>query len=119
MSIFSDWDCPIVLFKFPSDDEHLQVPLYTEVVDKTWNPPDLDEIVNYLRQGQVIAAAPAFKPIVCPICGETIAYSASSQQSDGHWIWPSPLPHYVQFHNVRLPDRMVEQIRSNHYRPPV
>jgi hypothetical protein len=117
MSIWSDWDGPFVLFKF-SDDVNLQVPLYTEVVDKLWNPPDLDRIANYLRQAHSIASVALFKPTICPICGEIIEESSGCQMSDGYWIWLSPLAHYVQFHNVRLPDKMVEQIRSSHYRPP-
>jgi|SRR6185437_7078330 len=117
MSIFSDWDFPVFLFKF-SDDVKLQVPLYTEVVDRSWNPSDLDKIVNYLRQGRVVTSTPAFDSIICPICEETIEQTTSSQQSDGRWIWLSSLSHYVQFHNIRLPDRMVEQIRSNDYRLP-
>jgi hypothetical protein len=47
MSFFSDWDPPIIIFKF-SDNDPLKVPLFCEVVDTRWNPPDIDRILNYL-----------------------------------------------------------------------
>jgi hypothetical protein len=123
MSIFSEWETPFVLFQFPGDPGDavfIDVPFYTEMVDRSWNPPDLDQIVNYLRQGHRTTSVPLLGgPIVCPICEAILEPATFSQQSDGDWIWMSTLSHFVQFHHLRLPDRMVESIRSNQYRPPV
>ena len=82
MSIFSEWNDDVIMFKF-SEEENLQVPLYTEVVDVSWNPPDLNKIVDYLRHCPVITAIPVFDPIKCPICGEIIEKMTSAQQSSG------------------------------------
>jgi hypothetical protein len=117
MSIFSDWDNNIIMFKF-SDNEPLRVPLYAELVDRSWTPTDLDKIVEYLRQCTVINSTTAFEPVVCPLCGEILERITCSQQSDGVWIWLKDLSHYVKCHNLRLPDKMVEHIRSNQYLSP-
>ena len=108
---FSEWKCRFFLFKFRAEDFG-QVPVFSEVVDPAWDPPDLDEIVRYLRQAPVTAATTSFNPIVCPICHTTLDPICSAQQSDGRYHWFHTLGHYVEFHNVRLPDRMVEHIRS-------
>lgn len=118
MSIFSEWKHPLILFKFSVDDFG-QFPLYAEVVDLSWHPPDFDAILGYLRQTRVIAATVGPDPIVCPLCGTALEpHGVSAQQSDGRWWWFTTLSHYVEFHHVRLPDRMVEHLRTNRYQPP-
>jgi hypothetical protein len=118
LTLFSDWLPPFFLFMLAAEDI-LQVPHLSEVIDRTWNPPDRDRLVAYLRDCPAITAVPRFDPVVCQICGETLERCSSTQQSDGLWIWFKPVVHYVQLHHVRLPDRMVERIRANKYRPPV
>jgi hypothetical protein len=119
MSLFSDWNPLFFFFKF-SSEEILQAPLYEEVVDRSWNPPDLDKLVAYLRGCRAINVTTADRPIVCAICGEVLLAELWTQggHSDGLWFWGFSLFHYVQYHHVRLPDRMVEHIRMNQYRPP-
>lgn len=96
--------------------EPQDIPLLEDIADPTWNPPDRGELVRYLAQCPVSIASPLPRS-VCPLCGERLD-GPSSQRSDGTWVWPSSLPHYVERHHVRLPDRMVEYIRSNAHLPP-
>lgn len=35
-----------------------------------------------------------------------------AELTDGKWVWPQDLSHYVRDHNVRLPDEFVEYVRS-------
>jgi hypothetical protein len=41
----------------------------------------------------------------CRICGQA---NGNGERTDGHYVWPEGLAHYVAQHNVRLPD-LVEQ----------
>jgi hypothetical protein len=38
--------------------------------------------------------------------------------SDGEWVWPQALAHYVQRHWVYLPEEFVDTMRSNDWRVP-
>ena len=115
-TIFSEWKSRVFLFKIRQEDFG-QVPIITEVTDSSWSPPDLAEIVRYLREAPVIAVTTTCSPIVCPLCHATLDPLCSAQQSDGHYYWFHTLSHYVKVHNVRLPDRMVEHIRSRQNDP--
>jgi hypothetical protein len=39
-------------------------------------------------------------------------------QSDGVWLWPEGLAHYVDKHGIRLPDEFVAHAASREFRPP-
>jgi hypothetical protein len=40
------------------------------------------------------------------------------EQSDGVWLWPEGLAHYVEKHGIRLPDEFVEHAAAREFRPP-
>jgi hypothetical protein len=46
------------------------------------------------------------------ICGRAIL-------TDGAWIWPAGLAHYVRRHHLRLPDELVDRMRAHGWEPPV
>jgi hypothetical protein len=41
--------------------------------------------------------------------------SGSSVSTDGDWLWRDDLAHYVQRHNVTIPDEFLRLIRERHY----
>jgi hypothetical protein len=91
----------------------------SEIVDTSRNPPDLALLVNYLQQGHTGASVSTFGvPLLCTVCGAVLEEWSTFQQVDGLWNWPGVMHHYVEFHHVRLPDRLVERIRANEYRVP-
>ncbi len=116
MTLFENWPHNWFGLWKNSEADPTQVPLFEEIVDAGWNPPDLADILAYLRNCPVaIASRPLSEP--CPMCEETLG-DLTAQRSDGVWVWPASLEHYVSRHNVRLPDRMVEHIRGRGYTPP-
>ena len=115
MTIFDSWPNQwFGLFKLPGDT-FLQVPLFEEIIDANWSPPDFDRIVDYLDSCPIAVQT---KPVEgkCHLCAEKVS-NASIQYSDGYWVWPVSLSHYVRHHHVRLPDRMVADIRNANYTP--
>lgn len=116
MNIFVEWPHNwFGLWKMSEADPH-QVPLFSDVVDASWNPPDLGDLLDYLKRCPV-ALACGMRPAKCPYC-EDLLLEPGTQRSDGLWVWPSSLAHYVEKHHVRLPDRMVMHIRNLDYNPP-
>jgi hypothetical protein len=116
MSIFVEWPHNWFGLWKAEEADPPQVPLFADVVDVTWGPTDLGDIVRYLQKCPV-ALASGVRPEKCPFC-EDLLTEPGTQRSDGLWVWPSSLAHYVSRHHVRLPDRMVEHIRSRGYTPP-
>jgi hypothetical protein len=110
MMLFENWPHNWFGLWKNSEADPTEIPLFEEIVDPDWNPPDLVDILAYLRECPVaITSSPLSGP--CPLCGELLN-NLTTQRSDGVWVWPDSLEHYVSRHQVRLPDRMVERIRT-------
>jgi hypothetical protein len=59
-------------------------------------------VAAYLRSGTVYAVAGGWS--VCRLCG---AANGNAERTDGRFLWPEGLAHYVEAHAVRLPDEFV------------
>ena len=115
MSIFSDWKWNWFGYTMATPIHHKVFPFWQELVDGDWNPTDHVKILAYLDTAPVAAVTSADK-VKCPICGR-FEWNPSLCRSDGICLWPGDLGHYVAEHQVRLPDRFVEHIRSHAYLP--
>jgi hypothetical protein len=78
-------------------------------------PEDKDRLVGYLSSAPVVVEMPT-SPVNCELCDE--ALSASIYRSDGDWLWPEALAHWVLIHDFVLPDRLIAHIRGRGYRAP-
>ncbi len=94
-------------------DDHL--PLLKLWIEPNWQPSDRADLVRYIEQSPVVVAASNVQS-PCPICGRLL--SSSSFQSDGVWLWPQDLIHYLAEHWIRIPDEFADRIRANGYTPP-
>jgi hypothetical protein len=45
-------------------------------------------------------------------CGIDRAHMGSKDLSDGTWVWPEGLSHYVREHNILLPEEFVQEALS-------
>lgn len=79
------------------------------------NPQDLVvEIMDTAEKKRVLAHLSCQQHInhakgmsTCRICGKL---NGSAEQTDGKYIWPTGLAHYVEEHNVRLPQEFVDHV---------
>jgi hypothetical protein len=117
MNIFAEWPHNWFGLWKTSEADSIDVPLFSEVIDAAWNPPDFENILDYLKRCPV-ALASGMRSEKCPHCEDHLP-EPGTQRSDGVWVWPSSLAHYVEKHRVRLPDRMIMHIRSRNYSPPI
>lgn len=101
MSIFETWPHPWFGVWKVSALQPLEVPLLAEIIDESWAPHDLAELVAYVRNGPTTTFA-VRKSEPCLVCGEMLK-DVSVQQGDGVWYWPMNLAHFVERHHVRFP----------------
>ena len=102
------FDVPVVE---PTGDDRF--PSAFELVDHAWQPTDLPAIVEYLDTAKsLLTDAPQ---VGCPFCRTPL--STAYWRSDGVWLWPEKLSHFVREHHVWLPNAFVAHIRIRGYRP--
>jgi hypothetical protein len=76
-------------------------------VDETWSDDLRDDVADYLKRGFVARAY--LGKSECRIYRETVG---SLELSDGVFVWPEGLAHYVQKHSVRLPTRFLTHVQA-------
>ncbi|HLX59797.1 MAG TPA: hypothetical protein VKX17_00815, partial [Planctomycetota bacterium] len=74
-------------------------------------------ILRYLRSGVVFAEFLGF-PFCRFTCGIPNESMGCREFTDGEWVWPEGLVHYVEAHDVVLPDEFVLTMRQNRFRVP-
>ena len=65
------------------------------------------QILNYLRQGKITAAAPGV-PVDIVLQERIKGYKTIL--SDGTYEWQSELIHYIDKYNMKLPDEFIEHV---------
>lgn len=80
-------------------------------------PAHYDERVpRYLESGCVSAMYLGFA--TCRCCARTRGEMGSSDLTDGEWVWPQGLAHYVRVHSLPLPDEFLDAMRQHDFRIP-
>jgi hypothetical protein len=74
-----------------------------DYVDADWDEDERHAVSQYLASGTMARAFMGRS--VCRLCGTANGFA---EYTDGTYIWPSGLGHYVDEHNVRLPDEFVQ-----------
>jgi hypothetical protein len=88
------WDGPETDHSWPSPEEF---------VDPSWDAEERELVASYVSTGLVARSFMGFSR--CRFCGRE---NGNLELSDGLFVWPEGLAHYVTEHAVRLPDRFVE-----------
>lgn len=76
-----------------------------EFVDHAWNEAERDIVAIYLDLGRVPWIQLGYS--TCRFCGRE---NGCAELTDGTYVWPEGLSHYVREHAVRLPARFVDHI---------
>jgi hypothetical protein len=69
--------------------------------------PHQDAVVAYLQGGHLFIATPS--PTTDVIDRRTLI-GPPHYLTDGRYVWPGDVAHYVRAYNVRLPDEFVEHV---------
>lgn len=70
-------------------------------------------IANYLEEGSVFAQYRGLASCRFFCKG----WYGSRELTDGEWVWPEGLSHYVRVHSVRLPEQFGAKVREANSRP--
>lgn len=82
-------------------------PSPADFVDESWDSDTREQVADYLQRGFVVRAYMGYSP--CRICGRN---NGTLELSDGTFVWPDGLVHYVVDHAVRLPHEFVTHVLS-------
>ena len=77
-------------------------PAVENFVDMGWDADEREFVVSYLQSGVMVWGCMGFS--LCRFCGQE---NGNLELSDGHFMWPDGLAHYVAEHGVRLPDLFI------------
>ena len=80
------------------------------LVDEAWDERERELTALYLRAGFIAQAFLGMS--VCRLCGKP---NGSVEFTDGVYVWPEGLAHYVLDHSVRLPDEVLAHIERRHH----
>jgi hypothetical protein len=78
--------------------------------------PNEERLVAYLAAGQILATTGRLVYDVLVEGSEPIATMAVL--TDGEWMWPADLAHYVQHYHVSLPADFIDHLERAGWTPP-
>jgi hypothetical protein len=78
--------------------ERPDLPDPERLVDTAWSNDERELVAMYYRHATVARAY--LGTASCRLCG---ASNGSTELSDGRYMWPEGLAHYIDAHSVRLP----------------
>jgi len=97
----------IRLIGYWHSEQEPQWPDPARFVDPTWDPLQRERVAQYLRTASVPRAAAGLS--WCRFrCG--LAGLGSAEHTDGTFLWPEGLVHYVESHDVRPPEEFLQHI---------
>lgn len=90
------------------DTDRPELPDPEAFVDVTWDVAERQVVAEYLSGGRPVEVGSGCSP--CRICG---AANGFEEFTDGVYLWPEGLAHYVLDHAVRLPEEVVQHMLSS------
>ncbi|MGV9270453.1 hypothetical protein ACWDRR_38100 [Kitasatospora sp. NPDC003701] len=98
-------DRPVRLLGFWGTPENRTLPDPAGLVDPDWDEAQRLWVADYLAHGLV--AGNWMGASRCRLCSRA---NGSRDLTDGHYLWPEGLAHYVLDHGVRLPAEFLDHI---------
>jgi hypothetical protein len=91
-----------------SPDENECLPDPRDLIDESWNQ-ERELVASYLEHGRRpwVFAGHSY----CRLCGMV---NGSAEFTDGVYLWPEGLAHYVREHSVKLPDEVLAHVRRRY-----
>jgi hypothetical protein len=101
------------------NDECRRYPQPQRLVQPGWHTQDLAKIITYLRSGRDYISYLGYSHCRFSDCrDECRERNGVSDLSDGVWVWPEGLAHYIEKHSVILPEEFISTMRLNDWRIP-
>jgi hypothetical protein len=82
-----------------------------------WRADERERLLEYLRNGHRARSFRGYS--TCRFeCSSAYRLLGSAEFTDGQWLWPEGLPHYVQRHAVMLPDEFMASAAAHQWKVP-
>ncbi|GGJ51360.1 hypothetical protein [Deinococcus roseus] len=81
----------------------------TDYIDPDWDLELVYRVSEYLKKGIIYIEATTEQRFICSMCKKDLGYNGV-MMTDGVFVWPHVLSHYVEFHKVRIPDNFLKHI---------
>jgi len=88
-------------------DREPDLPNPLDHVDTKWVNSEKNIVIKYLDRGEVKNRYRGWS--TCRICE---CRNGSTSMTDGVWLWPSGLAHYLRKHNVKPPQEFINYIKG-------
>ncbi len=102
-------------WQYTENQEGVGVP--QAFVDSTWDTREKEKVASYLGSGVVSGVELAYYACLFE-CGIDPPQLGSMDLTDGVWVWPESLVHYVQSHAVKPPEAFLNHMRKNNMKVP-
>jgi hypothetical protein len=83
-------------------------------VDPSWEKDHRHQIIRYLKEAPMVRR---YRDL--SYCRFGCGWNGSREHSDGVWLWPEGLSHYVEQHDVMLPEAFVIHVKDHDFAVPV
>ncbi len=90
---------------FWKSEQEPDLPDPNDFVDPDWDVQVRRMVVRYLNSGKESAAYRGMSR--CRFCRR---FNGNCDLTDGVYLWPDGLPHYLEAHQVRLPEEFVQHV---------
>lgn len=91
----------------------LKLPRPEGLIRVGWRLSERDKIAEYLHRGVPINSFGGFA--TCRLCDEVLG---TKDLTDGEWVWPERLEHYITDHDVALPKAFIATMERNRWSVP-
>jgi hypothetical protein len=99
------------------NDECRRYPQPEWLVQPGWHTQELAKIITYLRSERIYMSYLGYSYCRFSDCrDECRECNGDCDLTDGVWVWPEGLAHYIEKHSVILPEEFVSTMRSNDWR---
>ena len=98
---------PLILIGYWEGKSDPGWPRAIDFVDEYWDQTERDVVASYLEQGYIPWVQAGISP--CRVCEKP---NGSAERTDGVYLWPDGLAHYVREHGVRPPVSVIRHIVS-------
>lgn len=83
-------------------------------IDRAWDEEERSATLRYLRSAPACMRFCGYS--TCRLCGRSGPELGDSDRTDGTWLWPEGLPHYLEHHAVRPPEPFLVHLRAARFR---
>ena len=91
--------------------ENDQYPWPGDLVDPGfWQGKDKEKVIKYLASGIPCNHYSGFSG--CRLCNQILG---TCERTDGFWAWPDKFEHYIDNHDIRIPEEFLTHIAGRDY----